>query len=104
MVLGAVGRAVTMHSDTEKTVDRSRSSLAVWLIVGVVLLPFAYVLSTGPAAWLNFYVCPMNSISWIYWPLEELNNRSSAVKWFFDWYLELWVGAQIPAGPAWRRA
>jgi hypothetical protein len=84
------------------TSNRHPSLLAVWLTLAVLLSPFLYVLSTGPAAWLNFYICPMGAISWVYWPLEELNNHSSLVKAFFDWYLELWVGAKIPAGPAWR--
>jgi hypothetical protein len=72
--------------------NRPRSSLAVWLIVGLVLLPALYVLSVGPANWLAGHGFRPNAEEWIYWPLGFLAQNVPLVKAFFDWYLPLWGG------------
>jgi hypothetical protein len=67
-----------------------RGPFAVWLTIGILLLPVAYVLSAGPVIllWKSGYVG-----DWVYWfytPLKHLHQNSPAAAQFLDWYLELW--------------
>ena len=63
----------------------------VW--TALMLLPVAYVLSTGPllSAWKRGYIGDW--IYWFYMPLKYCNQNIPAAKAFFDWYLELWGAA-----------
>jgi hypothetical protein len=63
------------------TTDRPRSSLAVLLAVATALLPAAYVLSLGPAAWLYDRGYLSDDVFYAYAPLKFLRN---------NWYIELW--------------
>jgi hypothetical protein len=76
---------------TDHTNDqRPGSTVAVWLIVVLTLLPVLYVLSTGPAVWLqdNGYVS--NSSLVIYWPLEMACRNCKPIRRTFEVYLSLW--------------
>jgi hypothetical protein len=69
--------------------DRRRSSLAVWLIVGLVL-PALYMLSTGPVLLLvNLGYVP-KVVLYIYWPLALLRDNCRLANVFFAWYESLW--------------
>ena len=71
--------------------QRPRSLLAVWLIVGAVLLPVGYVFSTGPLLVLvHAGYLSGESFMLIYWPLVWLYNHWHPVQVFFDWYFGLW--------------
>ena len=70
--------------------QRPRSSPAVWLALTVLLLPFAYVLSTGPAVWLHNHGYIPGEVGWIYLPLEYINDNVQFVESFFNWYIALW--------------
>jgi hypothetical protein len=77
--------------------ERPRSSLAVWLIVGAVLLPVAYVLFTGPAVWLDDRDQFPTSAAVIYRPLEMAMADFGPVKHGMLWYTGLWRSPlQIP--------
>jgi len=78
-------------TDTDQR-DRPRSSLAVWLAVGVVLLPIAYVLSIGPVAWLaqRGYV-PHRVYGSIYGPLYVIASYCEPIQDALLWYLHLWI-------------
>jgi len=72
--------------------QRPRSSLAVWLIVGLVALPALYMLSTGPVLVLvNLGFMPKFVLN-IYWPLAVLRDNSRLAHFFFVWYESLWFG------------
>jgi hypothetical protein len=67
----------------------TRSSHAVWLSVALLLLPLAYVLSLGPAVWLNDRGYLPDWVGVVYGPIDWLYITFPPAKTFFDWYLEL---------------
>jgi hypothetical protein len=81
---------------TDNHAKSQRSSLAVWLIVGLVLLPALYVLAIGPMQWcirhgyVNDY--GMAVLSWIYTPIRYLHGHSDVCRVVLDSYMQLWGG------------
>ena len=78
-----------------KTDDQWRSSLVVWLIVGPVLLPVAYVLSVGPVVWLfdHAYIGGTfagNVFNVIYAPIDFVTAHWEPARKCLAWYLGLW--------------
>jgi hypothetical protein len=72
--------------------DRPRSSLAVWLIIGLVLLPALNVVSVGPAAWLCRYgYISAKTLEAIYSPLSYLMLHCGPIEKVIDWYIGLWL-------------
>ena len=80
------------------TTDKSkpRNSPTVWFIwlIVVLLLPLAYVLSTGPYAWLSargllsdpaeqFFIA-------FYYPLRAIVSLSPQLGKLIDFYMSLW--------------
>jgi hypothetical protein len=70
--------------------QRPRSSLAVWLIVGAVLLPVLYVLSSGPVISLCKYGYLAKECLVIYIPLAYLGQNYSIVRQSLQAYFDLW--------------
>ena len=71
---------------------RQRSSLAVCLTVGIVLLPFAYVLSVGPAVWMlaHGYISDP-ALQTIYAPLGFVVRNYRPMARAIEWYCGLWI-------------
>ena len=69
--------------------DRPRSSLAVWLAVGV-MLPVLYVFSIGPAFWLQKHGYIADSWLYLYLPLYYLYGYCPPFRDALDWYAALW--------------
>jgi len=69
--------------------DRQRSPLIAWLITAVVLSPFLYVLSFGPACWLgnNGYLADEAKI--VYVPLALLAQYCPPLRDALQWYIDL---------------
>jgi hypothetical protein len=56
----------------------------------ILLLPIAYVLSTGPLLVLVLKgFLAVETFELIYWPLSKLYDHWQPAKGFFDWYLKL---------------
>ena len=70
---------------------RPRSSLAVWLVVGVVLLPALYVLSVGPVWWLMAHDYLRLGSDFVYWPLYAIMEACPPIRHLLNWYISLWV-------------
>jgi hypothetical protein len=71
-----------------------RSSVAVWLIAAVLLLPVVYVLSVGPMFWLHQHggLSPVTDelIALPYAPLGWLRDKCAPFARALDWYLDFW--------------
>ena len=69
-----------------------RSPLTVWLIVAVLLLPPAYVLSSGPAAWLyaHGYITDPTFQAYLT-PLRYLGRRYRSIAFAMESYMSWWV-------------
>ena len=79
-----------MTNNSERD-QRKSSSLTVWLIAAVVMLPIAYVLSLGPAIWLYEHSVPLQPyIAVCYWPIESLAMICEPLGKVLDWYVSLW--------------
>lgn len=84
---------VQQMSDDQKKI--SRGPLGVWLIAGAMLLPFAYVLSYGPAlvlvewGWIEY---PYTALNWFYKPLDYIIYVFPAFGTWLRWYADLWTG------------
>jgi hypothetical protein len=72
--------------------DRPRSSLAIWLIAAIVILPVVYVLSLGPAVRLfHGSNSPfIGLIAGFYSPLEWLARNCEPIGDVLGWYIGLW--------------
>ena len=87
--------------------ERERSDtgpIAVVLIVLLVVLPFVYVLSYGPAYWLLHSSCD-HSPDWhlwserveaFYWPLHWLGSYSITIDMALSEYRNYWYGNKLP--------
>lgn len=76
-----------------KSNDRSSSGasvVAVVLLIALVLLPFGYVLSTGPAVWMYERGWLAEPAFIVYWPLEALCRYSAGCASMLEWYLDWW--------------
>jgi hypothetical protein len=72
---------------------RTSNKAAAIAVAIVVLLPIAYVLSTGPVVWLVAHdVVPGKSIETLYAPLGWTMDKSDLVKSVIHFYLSLWIG------------
>lgn len=77
------------------TSSRSFSApIAVVAIFLMIVLPLLYMLSIGPAVWLEsrgHIDAPEDSaIVKFYWPLHWLIERSGPAMTVFDWYVGFW--------------
>ena len=75
---------------------RERSSAApvvvIVVVVCVVLLPFAYILSIGPAAWLITHgFLPISGESTCFAPCGFLSQRSEWFNGIMTWYLSWFI-------------
>lgn len=82
-------------SDDEHDEPAKRSKRWAW----VVMLPFLYVLSFGPANWLLAWLYrndpgtwqgfPIDVYQFVYWPLKWLRSQypwfGSALEWYCVW-------------------
>jgi hypothetical protein len=75
------------------TDNRKRSSLAVWLVVALAMLPVAYVLSYGPMLLLvkwGWIQPPFTVVNAFYkpldWPAIYIPGFSDALKRYADWW------------------
>jgi len=59
-------------NEQRKTDDQRRSSVAVWLVIGLVVSPVAYFLSPGPVCWFINRGYISSSVMFIYRPLAWL--------------------------------
>jgi hypothetical protein len=72
---------------------KPRSSLAVWLVVVLLLLPVGYVLSIGPAVWLIKHGYLNKQVSQtFYGPLIFVASLWGPMMRLLQWYAELWRG------------
>jgi hypothetical protein len=77
-------------TDAPDTHERRFPTLAVVLCV-VVLLPVAYVLSSGPAIWLVTQgVIDFPLFEWCYYPVRILSENSELFSITLKWYLSCW--------------
>jgi len=82
-----------MTSDRHENDQRRGSSLAVWLIAGVVLLPILYVLSIGPFVWLTYHgylYLSDDAFTVVYGPLLYLHDNCKPIGDALEWYARLW--------------
>jgi hypothetical protein len=78
-------------SDSEDP-KQPRSRLGGWPVVAaVLLLPVAYVLSTGPVCWLIQRNYLPNHADFVYWPLNALANFCPPIGRVLHWYISLWL-------------
>ena len=78
-----------------------RWGAARWIGLSLILLLallVLYVLSTGPVMAVLFKFEFFQHHKWVreafalvYWPLNEMTNRSAAAEQFFMWYVGLWL-------------
>jgi hypothetical protein len=72
--------------------DRTRSKpVLVVAVLVVLLLPVAYVLSSGPAIYLNETgVISSESLEVVYWPFVWLERNSKVCEDVIGWWYGLW--------------
>ena len=75
--------------------QRPTNKSAPVILAVVLLLPVVYLLSTGPAFWLEVrgYAADEH-VSTIYRPVLWIIDRSETCDAALDWYLSLWVAPQ----------
>ncbi len=72
---------------------KPRSSLAVWLVVGLLFLPPTYVLSIGPAIWLfkhGYFGQGAETLEAVYMPLSLAGKYCPPLDSFMEWYVSWW--------------
>ena len=79
-----------MDSKSNERSSSGASVVTVILLIGMLLLPIAYVLSIGPAVWLYDRGWLPDAVIVVYWPIEALHNYSSICREALDWYVALW--------------
>jgi hypothetical protein len=81
--------ANTQHGKEGDGLRNSRLLVAAAIVMA--LLPFAYVVSFGPANWLasHSYI-DSNTLLLIYWPLMYFYHRVIWFEQFINWYLSFW--------------
>lgn len=72
--------------------QKAKSSLALWVVGLVVVVPVLYVLSVGPAVMLydRFPGQTQEYIETFYQPLEMVAERSTTLRHALRWYAERW--------------
>lgn len=76
------------------------AALAALLAVTLLLLPLAYVLSAGPAAYLaDIGLLDLETYVSLYDPLWQARKQSSHFRDFHDWYVALWQRPTPPLPP-----
>jgi hypothetical protein len=72
---------------------KKRAPVGAWVALAIAL-PVLYVLSIGPAIWLDKYA-GMPALMWglkvIYSPLVWLMDTNETMKSAMMWYIELWT-------------
>ena len=82
---------------TDHDNKQSRSAASVAMLVCVVLLPVAYVLSSGPVYWLidNDYIKQGDTAAtlaiWFYAPLTWIIEHSRTFRRIWGLWLKLWI-------------
>lgn len=80
------------NMDTERNQVRL-TVVAVAALVGLLLLPFFYVLSCGPAYWLHEHGHLSYEVySACYRPLAQLSQVCQPFNVLLQWYLSLFAG------------
>ena len=72
--------------------DRKKPGMAFWASMAVVGLVL-YVLSVGPAVWLQFDVLPESTFpafEFVYGPLGFAARQTEPTNKALDWYIGLW--------------
>lgn len=65
---------------------------SVMLLLGAILLPLLYFLSSGPMLWLTVTTgLPTTVWNVLYWPLTWSRDVIPGFHEFFQWYLGLWT-------------
>ena len=59
-------------------------------VVGLVVVPVLYVLSTGPMAWLVDRFPALEFVGYVYLPLMFLEDAFPPVGRALQWYVDLW--------------
>ena len=68
---------------------RERSPLVIAALIAS--LPVLYVLSVGPAAWLQRHgIDEGNRFFWVYSPIHYLAEHSQVFREFMRWCISLW--------------
>jgi len=77
--------------DTDSQRERS-PAVAITIAVVLLLLPVGYVLSIGPAAWLQQHGVDSGNqfLGPIYAPIQRLAEHSQVFCDFMRWWLSLW--------------
>ena len=65
---------------------------AILLVIALVLLPLHYVLSTGPALWLeNHEYLAVGILGKLYYPIAVACESSPTINRAFVWYWRYWT-------------
>lgn len=76
-------------SDAPEDQDRGQAGAAGWVAVLLLLSPLLYILSIGPAGWLQKEGYLPRSVRTVYAPVVWLHNHTPLEK-PLEWYGELW--------------
>ena len=82
-----------MHATERLSQKRGNSPLVIAAAIFVPLLPVLYVLSSGPAEWLQTRGYIRGGDGWTFWfylPLNRLMEVSHTFKAALLWYLSVW--------------
>ena len=76
---------------TDETEKPRRSRAITWLTIALVVAPFLYVLSIGPAIWLlDRGLISKRPFETVYFPLARLADKYPAFKSTIEWYADFW--------------
>jgi hypothetical protein len=89
--------------------SRNKPGVAFWATVVVVCLPIAYVLSFGPACWINSHTgTGYSALPRVYRPILNAMSSSRKVADLCIWYARAgarsgwrWVDVSDSADPIW---
>lgn len=74
--------------------------MAIAIGILVCLLPALYVLSIGPALWLNrIGVLRPKTVDVVYQPIYTAARANRHIAGSLNWYQSLWIGNGHPGGP-----
>jgi hypothetical protein len=74
--------------------NRERGPLGIMAAIILLLIPAAYVFSTGPVEWLlhHGYINDQQNgfLYWLYTPIRHCYQNSAACRVVLDWWLQFW--------------
>jgi hypothetical protein len=78
---------------TDHNNKQGRSVAGVVTLAVVLSLPVLYVLSIGPALWMqeHGFLNDSDSVVRFYWPVSYLRMHCGIFDLICDWYMKLWV-------------